>query len=55
MTDILTEDMSNNFDEDWAILPFDQTTDGRRWVKLTEEIDQLAGKTESTQSTGDDC
>lgn len=42
MIAINTENMSKNFDEDWAIFPFDQTTDGRRWVKLIEEIDDLA-------------
>jgi hypothetical protein len=38
--------MSNNFDEDWAIFPFDQTTDGRRWVKLIEEINDLVNNSE---------
>ena len=46
MTDIIPENMSKNFDEDWAIFPFDQTTDGRRWVKLIEEIDDLANNSE---------
>jgi hypothetical protein len=50
MTDIIPENMSTNFDEDWAIFPFDQTTDGRRWVKLIEEIDGLANNSEISQS-----
>jgi len=50
MTDIIPENMSINFDEDWAIFPFDQTTDGRRWVKLIEEIDELANNNEIGRS-----
>ncbi|MGB7208419.1 MAG: hypothetical protein WBD27_07155 [Pyrinomonadaceae bacterium] len=46
MTDIDQGNMSKNFDEDWAIFPFDQTTDGKRWVKLIEEIDDLANNNE---------
>ena len=46
MTDIIPGNISKNFDEDWAIFPFDQTTDGRRWVKLIEEIDDLAKNSE---------
>ena len=42
MTNIFPENISKNFDHDWAIVRFDQTTDGRRWVKLIEEIDDLA-------------
>ena len=51
MTDIIPENMSENFEEDWAIFPFDQTTDGRRWVKLIEEIDDLANNREIGQSS----
>lgn len=46
MTDNIPENMYKNFDEDWAIFPFDQTTDGRRWVKLIEEIGDLANNSE---------
>ena len=46
MTDNDAGNMSKKFDEDWAIFPFDQTTDGRRWVKLIEEIDDLANNSE---------
>ena len=50
MTDIIPENMSKNFDENWAIFPFDQTTDDRRWVKLIEEIDDLANNSEVSRS-----
>ena len=50
MTDIDPENMSKNFDEDWAIFPFDQTTDNRGWVKLIEEIDDLAYNSEISRS-----
>ena len=50
MTDITPENISKNFDENWAIFPFDQTTDDRRWIKLIEEIDDLANNSEISQS-----
>ncbi len=36
-------------DEDWAILPFDETEDVVRWAKLSQEMDELIEKTESTE------
>ena len=36
-------------DEDWAILPFDEAEDDARWAKLSQEIDALIEKTESTE------
>ena len=50
MTDIDPENMSKNLDEDWAIFPFDQTTDNRGWVNLIEEIDDLANNSEISRS-----
>ncbi len=50
MTDIDPGNMFKHFDEDWAIFPFDQTTDSRRWVKLIEEIDDLANNSEISRS-----
>ena len=50
MTHFIPENMSKKFDEDWAIFPFDQTTDGRRWVRLIEEIDDLANNSEISRS-----
>ncbi len=29
-------------DEDWAVLPFDETEDDERWAKLELELDELA-------------
>lgn len=37
-------------DEDWAVFPFDETEDERRWDKLIEETDELIRKTESTEA-----
>jgi hypothetical protein len=31
-------------DEDWAILPFNEAEDDKRWAKLIEETDQLEKK-----------
>ena len=50
MSDMTFENMSKDFDNDWAIFPFDQTSDGRRWVKLIEEIDDLANNSEISRS-----
>ncbi len=50
MTEIDPGNMSKNVDEDWAIFPFDQTTDSRRWEKLIEEIDGLANNSEINRS-----
>jgi len=36
-------------DEDWAVLPFDEAEDDARWAKLTQEMDELIEKTESTE------
>lgn len=36
-------------DEDWAIIPFDEAEDDARWAKLSEEMDELIEKTESTE------
>ena len=44
MTQNISESIVKTNEEDWAIFPFDQTSDGRRWVKLIEEIDELASK-----------
>ena len=51
MTDDIPENMSKNFDEDWAIFPFNQTTDGQRWVKLIEELDSLGSKANELQTS----
>ena len=36
-------------DEDWAMLPFDEAEDDARWAKLSQEMDALVEKTESTE------
>lgn len=36
-------------DEDWAVLPFDEAEDDARWAKLSQEMDTLIEKTESTE------
>lgn len=36
-------------DEDWAILPFDEAEDDARWARLSQEMDELIEKTESTE------
>lgn len=36
--------------EDWAVFPFDEAEDERRWDKLIEETDELIKKTESTEA-----
>lgn len=36
-------------DEDWAVLPFDEAEDDARWAKLSQEMDELIEKTESTE------
>ena len=36
-------------DEDWAILPFDEAEDDARWARLSQEMDTLIEKTESTE------
>lgn len=36
-------------DEDWAVLPFDELEDDARWAKLSQEMDALVEKTESTE------
>lgn len=36
-------------DEDWAIIPFDEAEDDARWAKLSQEMDELIEKTESTE------
>lgn len=36
-------------DEDWTILPFDESEDDARWEKLSREMDELIEKTESTE------
>lgn len=36
-------------DEDWAILPFDEAEDDARWARLSQEMDELIKKTESTE------
>lgn len=36
--------------EDWAVFPFDEAEDERRWDKLIEETDELIRKTESTEA-----
>ena len=35
--------------EDWAVLPFDEAEDDARWAKLSQEMDELIEKTESTE------
>jgi hypothetical protein len=54
MTDIDPENMSKSCDEDWALFPFDQTTDGRRWVRLIEELDSLWSKVRELQTSDGD-
>ena len=36
-------------DEDWAVLPFDEAEDDARWAKLSQEMEELIEKTESTE------
>ncbi len=36
--------------EDWAVFPFDEAEDERRWDKLIEETHELIKKTESTEA-----
>lgn len=35
--------------EDWAVLPFDEAKDDARWVRLSNEMDELLEKTISTE------
>ncbi len=35
--------------EDWAIIPFDEAEDDARWARLSQEMDELIEKTESTE------
>lgn len=36
-------------EDDWAIIPFNEAEDDARWAKLSEEMDDLIEKTESTE------
>ena len=54
MTEIISENITNTSEEDWAIFPFDQTIDSKRWVKLIEEMDVLENEAEGNQFKGDE-
>ena len=54
MTENISENIASVSEEEWAIFPFDQTIDGKRWVKLIEEISALASETEADQFKSDD-
>lgn len=54
MTENIPENITSASEEEWAIFPFDQTADGRRWVKLIEDINALATEAESNQFTSDE-
>lgn len=41
MSEIKTTTNTANKDEDWAVLPFDEAEDDKRWAKLIEETEQL--------------
>lgn len=49
MSEIENTKKAADKDEDWAILPFDETADDARWAKLSQEMDALIEKTESTE------
>lgn len=49
MSEIENQKKAADKDEDWAIIPFDETEDDARWAKLTQEMDKLIEKTESTE------
>lgn len=45
-----TKSVEEEKNEDWAVFPFDEAEDERRWDKLIEETDELIRKTESTEA-----
>ena len=49
MSEIENTKKAADKDEDWAIIPFDEAGDEARWAKLSEEMDALVEKTESTE------
>lgn len=49
MSEIENTKKAADKDEDWAVLPFDEAEDDARWAKLSEEMDELIEKTESTE------
>ncbi len=49
MSEIENTKKAASNDEDWAILPFDEAEDDARWAKLSQEMDELIEKTESTE------
>lgn len=49
MSEIENTKKAADKDEDWAILPFDESEDDARWAKLSQEMDTLIEKTESTE------
>lgn len=54
MSENISENLTSASEEEWAIFPFDQADDGKRWVKLIEEISALATKAEGIQFTSDE-
>lgn len=41
MTETKKTNEPGNGNEDWAVLPFDETEDEERWARLSAEIDEL--------------
>ncbi len=49
MSEIENTKKAADKDEDWAVLPFDQMEDDARWARISQEMDELIEKTESTE------
>lgn len=49
MSEIENTKKAADTNEDWAVLPFDEAEDDARWAKLSQEMDELIEKTESTE------
>jgi len=49
MSEIENQKKAADKGEDWAIIPFDETEDDARWAHLSQEMDELIEKTESTE------
>ena len=50
MTEIEKKVTTDNKNEDWAVIPFDETEDDERWAKLIEEMDGLEKKCINTET-----
>jgi hypothetical protein len=49
MSEIENQKKAADKGEDWAIIPFDETEDDALWAHLSQEMDELIEKTESTE------